>query len=214
MKDDLKKRVCRVCREEKFLKSFPRISNGKYRERQCYSCRNKKKKEAGKCSVCYNKIASGKTYCEVHLEAQRASARSRNLRYRLQALNYYCNNLPKCQCSGCDETQIEFLTIDHIGGGGNKHRREIKRNQSSKRINPSGSIYRWLKKHNYPDGFRVLCYNCNCVRGVYGYCPHETQQANEQEFKTIVREICEVNDDGEIVLKGGAKEVMIIRQQI
>ena len=36
----------------------------------------------------------------------------------------------------------------------------------------------------------------------------------EEEFEKIVREICEVNDDGEIVLKGGAKEVMIIRQQI
>lgn len=36
----------------------------------------------------------------------------------------------------------------------------------------------------------------------------------EKEWQDIVRKTCEVNDDGEIVLKGEAKEVMIIRQQI
>ena len=36
----------------------------------------------------------------------------------------------------------------------------------------------------------------------------------EEAWQDIVRKTCEVNADGEIVLKGEAKEVMIIRQQI
>jgi len=64
-----------------------------------------------------------------------------------------------CQC--CGENHFEFLTIDHPHGGGNKHRKEIRT-----------TIYNWLKRNNYPQGFRVLCMNCNFSLGKYGYCPH------------------------------------------
>jgi hypothetical protein len=30
-----------------------------------------------------------------------------------------------------------------------------------------------LRRDNYPDGYRVLCANCNFSRGIHGYCPHE-----------------------------------------
>lgn len=35
----------------------------------------------------------------------------------------------------------------------------------------------------------------------------------EAEFLTVVNEMCEIKD-GEIILKGGAKDVQVIRQQI
>lgn len=69
----------------------------------------------------------------------------------------------KCEC--CGETQYEFLVIDHTEGGGNKHRKEINL------IN----IVSWLKTNGYPEGFRVLCHNCNMALGIYGYCPHKKQ---------------------------------------
>ena len=31
----------------------------------------------------------------------------------------------------------------------------------------------YLKKNNYPDGFQVLCWNCNLGRAHYGVCPHK-----------------------------------------
>lgn len=69
-------------------------------------------------------------------------------------------------CACCQEDNYEFLTIDHIDGSGAKHRRAIKKM-------PGGSdIYFWLKKHNFPPGFRVLCMNCNFALGYHGYCPH------------------------------------------
>jgi hypothetical protein len=32
-----------------------------------------------------------------------------------------------------------------------------------------------LIKNNFPDGFQVLCHNCNMSIGLYGYCPHQTE---------------------------------------
>ena len=57
---------------------------------------------------------------------------------------------------------MNFLCIDHIGGGGNAHRKQM----------TTKSIGEWLYVNNYPDNFRVLCHNCNMAEGIYGSCPH------------------------------------------
>lgn len=70
-------------------------------------------------------------------------------------------------CACCGITEPNFLTIDHINGGGNKHRRQLKKN----------SIYTWLIKNNFPAGFQLLCFNCNLGRAKYkGVCPHERER--------------------------------------
>jgi len=69
----------------------------------------------------------------------------------------------KCAC--CGETRKEYLTIDHVDGGGEKHKREMG-------FSTSTQFYRWLKKNNYPEGFQVLCFNCNCGKHAYSVCPH------------------------------------------
>lgn len=60
----------------------------------------------------------------------------------------------RMMCQNCDEDIIELLTIDHIEGGGNKHRKETGK----------ANLYVWLRKNNYPQGFQILCYNCNLVK--------------------------------------------------
>jgi len=82
---------------------------------------------------------------------------------RFEVLSIYGGNPPKCKC--CGETEIKFLGIDHINGGGLKHRKEIR-----------GSIYVWLEKNNYPNGYQVLCHNCNLAKGFYDKCPHEDKK--------------------------------------
>lgn len=99
---------------------------------------------------------------EKHADARRQYHRDYHKKIKLEVLTYYCNSTPYCQCKGCKENYIEFLTIDHINGGGNKHRKVI----------GSSKIYYWLKQNNYPEGYRVLCQNCNSSLGHYGYCPH------------------------------------------
>lgn len=88
------------------------------------------------------------------------SGRERRLRLRYEVLNRYSG---RCACCGISDP--EFLTIDHIGGGGNEHRREI----GSK---GGPHFYRWLKRQGFPDGYRVMCWNCNAATS-YGICPHQ-----------------------------------------
>ena len=95
--------------------------------------------------------------------------RRRNREIKALVMTHYAVGTPKCAC--CLETHIEFLTIDHIEGGGTKHR---------KMLGPNGcgsNIYWWLIKNSYPESYRVLCYNCNCSIGYYGYCPHQSRGA-------------------------------------
>ena len=78
------------------------------------------------------------------------------------------------KCNICGEAHIECLTIDHSKGDGGKFRK----NNGNKVNGSSGALagnkfYEWLKKRNFPDnlGLRVLCFNCNCSIGAYGYSP-------------------------------------------
>lgn len=90
---------------------------------------------------------------------------------RAETLKAYGN---KCACLNCPETMTEFLTIDHINGGGNKHRKEI----SNGKYNVGGTyFYGWLKKNNWPSGFQCLCHNCNMAKALYGSCPHQSPKS-------------------------------------
>lgn len=66
----------------------------------------------------------------------------------------------KCTC--CGESTPEFLVIDHINNDGAAHRKEI----------GARNIYIWLRREGYPEGFQVLCHNCNIAKEFYGACPH------------------------------------------
>jgi hypothetical protein len=82
---------------------------------------------------------------------------------RNEALTKYGGKHPACTC--CGEQDNESLCIDHVRGGGNAHRRSINRLAGY-------AFYVWLKQNKYPDGFRVLCLNCNDAIALFGCCPH------------------------------------------
>ena len=65
----------------------------------------------------------------------------------------------KCTC--CGESEKIFLCIDHINGGGRRHRK----------LMTFSNIDEWLRSKGYPEGFRILCYNCNNAYR-WGKCPH------------------------------------------
>ena len=90
--------------------------------------------------------------------------KERYKRLRLLALQKYC--LGEIQCSCCGEKEIKFLCIDHIDGGGTKHRKSIGKSNT----------YMWLKKNNYPKGFQVLCANCNMAKRENEICPHRIKK--------------------------------------
>lgn len=68
-----------------------------------------------------------------------------------------------CKC--CGETEKAFLSLDHINEDGAEHRRALK----------GQSIFSWIKQHNFPEGFQILCMNCNCAKHRnHGVCPHQS----------------------------------------
>lgn len=73
---------------------------------------------------------------------------------KADVFGHYCGGKPTC--TGCGEKDIGVLTIDHIAGNGADHRRELFGN--NRRC--GYPFYQWLKRNEYPDGFQVLCFNC------------------------------------------------------
>ena len=75
---------------------------------------------------------------------------------RLAVLHHYGG-----ECACCSEQQHEFLTIDHIDGGGREHRRMVERR--------GYPFYAWLRREGFPSGFRVLCWNCHMAHSQRHY---------------------------------------------
>ena len=118
-------------------------------------------KEYKNCKNC-NNIIIGKrcSFCK-----RKASVNYRNNLKKDIITNYG----GKCFC--CEESNMAFLTIDHIDGKGSQHRKETFKHSGNV---SSSTFYNWLKKNNYPkDNYQVLCFNCNCDKHIYGKCPHK-----------------------------------------
>ena len=94
-----------------------------------------------------------------HPEKKKEYARRFREKARAEAIYHYGG-----LCACCGEATFPFLTIDHVNEDGAAHRRELGRGSSK--------FYVWLKANGWPEGFQVLCYNCNCAKGHYGKCPH------------------------------------------
>ena len=101
---------------------------------------------------------------KVKLQNKRSVPNVRKRRHRdsLIVLKHYGGDIPKCKC--CEETELMFLTIDHINGGGRKHRIETK----------NYGLKRWIIKNKFPKEFQILCMNCNLGKHLNnGLCPHK-----------------------------------------
>lgn len=95
---------------------------------------------------------------------------------REEAFNHY-----GCKCVCCGEVTPQFLTLDHINNDGYEFRSKIFSHVGRKYQGGAGvHTYRWLIRNNYPDGFQVLCMNCNFGKRMNnGVCPH-VSRCNDQ----------------------------------
>jgi hypothetical protein len=84
---------------------------------------------------------------EKTLKYSKQEAKSR----RLRILKHYSNG--EMKCAMCGFSDIRCLSIDHINGDGAKHRKKIKTH-----------LNYWIEKNNYPDGFQILCMNCQFIK--------------------------------------------------
>ncbi len=107
-----------------------------------------------------------KDWVKKNPEKVKEIARRKNLKIQMAALEAYGGKNLKCAC--CGEREIKFFGIDHVNGGGNKHRKELR--------SRGAAMYHELKRLGYPKGFQVLCHNCNLAKGFYGKCPHKNNE--------------------------------------
>lgn len=72
------------------------------------------------------------------------------------------------KCAYCGEVEVKFLTLDHVNNDGN-----ISRRRGSNHRRNSNHTYMAIVRDNFPDTYRILCYNCNSGRERNGgICPH------------------------------------------
>ena len=94
-------------------------------------------------------------------DCHNAYNRENHRKLKLAVVRYYGG-----ACACCGDEHTEFLAIDHIEGGGNRHRASL---------GTGASFYRWLVREGFPEGFRVLCHNCNMAIGQHGASPHQLE---------------------------------------
>lgn len=172
------KRECRQCGQRKKIKNF-RISrvvkNKKYRRYVCNECMDASaiqwRKQNSQKVKQYNQeryLANKELHIQRAIEwknknAEQVRDRTKKWYWKLRSdvFSAYGN---KCAC--CGETELLFLSIDHIDG-------------QSYKISPlSGQkLYKFLRENNYPEGFQILCHNCNQgKRANRGICPHQIKE--------------------------------------
>ena len=128
------------------------------------------------CKTCFKDIITARYRANRQHVREVQNRRRRAMKY--EVLIHYSKDPPECAC--CGEWLLPFLSIDHIEGGGTKHRKNLGGKYSV------ADLYRWLKDQGYPAGFRVLCYNCNIGRAHnLGICPHETMTKDSRNRKNI-----------------------------
>lgn len=189
-------KVCRSCGETKPLTAFARRTDtGGYRN-QCMKCRNagmnstrckgcgehfarqnstrelcprcrpQVTKPCARCGTEFVGSMEQRRYCSPECRAATLTEQRRaaHRRVRMEALRAYGGDAPACTC--CGESVLQFLALDHVNGGGHAQRQET----------GGGGFYVWLRRHNYPAGFQILCHNCNFGRQINGgTCPHQEE---------------------------------------
>lgn len=154
----------RISRNEKLTRSglcvycqAPVIPGTRWCERcrQYRIDRRERLAAAGRCVVCGQRDSLPDVrYCGDCREMFLTGQKEYRLSIRREIFAHY-----GMTCAGCGEARFEALSIDHINGGGNAHRRLIRATTSNM------AMYRWLKSQGFPSGFQTLCLLCNVLKG-------------------------------------------------
>ena len=113
------------------------------------------------CKRCYN-IENRKRYDD-NREQEVARNRAKYIKLRQDVFSKY-----GIKCSCCGESELDFLTIDHMNISRKEHKKQTGGNAGGV------YLYYWLKRNNYPIGFQTLCMNCNMSKYKNnGHCIHK-----------------------------------------
>ena len=150
-KDPIKRKECARLAASKYRKNNP----------EKVKLSNKKAKQKFKENHREQYLQYKREWYYKNRESELKRIKKKRSELRKHVIAVYGN---KCVC--CDESIYEFLTVDHVHGGGSKHRRKI----------GAANILREIIKEGYPDKYQILCYNCNCAKAFSKVCPHNKQK--------------------------------------
>lgn len=146
-------KTCTDCGEEKSIKDFPICrENPDGRHYYCNSCAIERMRK-----YYWGTVERRIGYRNSHKGETSVRYRKSNETLKIEVLTHYGKG--KCACVVCGENRLACLSIDHINGGGSKHRKSISPNGCS-----GVRFYKWLKDHNLPDGFQTLCMNDQFIK--------------------------------------------------
>lgn len=173
-------RTCRKCGLTKPLPEFLRVYAPSARGRQyrshtclvCFRVAHAAKERKRRAANPERYRQSHRAWYDGHRE-QAADAKKRSHRkLKDQVFGAYGGYL----CTCCGETEPSMLTIDHINGDGAAHRKRVSRTKHYGSMT-SVTVYHLLRDQGFPDGYQVLCYNCNISKHRNGnVCGHQIRR--------------------------------------
>lgn len=95
-----------------------------------------------------------KEWRKTHKGKCKEYAQNSNFREKMKVLGYYSKSIPP-SCEHCKIDNPDVLCIDHINNIGIQKRKEV---------GLGNTFYQWLITHNFPEGYQVLCWNCNHLK--------------------------------------------------
>jgi hypothetical protein len=150
----------------------------------------------------------GKTYMNAYMkqyyinhpekrEEQLLRIKEHHSRVKLEVLMHYSNKLvPECanlfNMHETPFTDVDCLSIDHING--RNHLPDEERAAKDRGENLKGSsFYRWLRKNNYPQGYQVLCMNCQYKKEILRKRNYQPFSAKKQAtLDNIIKRVFDV----------------------
>jgi hypothetical protein len=165
-------KICTACKIEKPLSDFG-LEKGKPngRKARCKPCARKSNKAS------YDKNPSSRVAATLRWKANNPAhvkgyMAERRLRIKADLVAGYGG---KCTC--CGETSIEFLTLEHLNGGGRAHRA----------VKDSLGIFNEVIRAGFPKEYTILCMNCNFAKRFGKECPHATTGTNAAKIDALVK---------------------------
>ena len=106
------------------------------------------------------RLAEARAYRALHPALIKAQQKAQRTKLKKEVIAAY-----GAKCSCCGETELVFLTIEHIYHDGKAHRMAV---------GAGAGMYRDLRRRGFPkNGYTVFCWNCQMATRFGEPCPHK-----------------------------------------
>jgi hypothetical protein len=182
---------CRSCRKIKGTAFYHKTKDEKRVKRRDYYIANREKIIRKVCEYSTN-----------NKPKKNILSRATRVRLKKKVFTHFCCG--EIKCKHCDQANLGMLSIDHINGGGNAHRKEFG-------IRGAGyGFYCWLKKNHFPPGYQVLCMNCQYRKRRQEMSPANPDRRQQQKALYVQSvktqclkaygEVCSCGETDQVVL--------------